>query len=161
MSRLQAVPAFAATVPNVSPKTRGRVCVVDKAKILCVPGVPTFFEYPPLYTQIPRLWCPYSPLWTETFLLRLRAPLKVGDTGDRGMLDRKTRMNKPYFRRHVSPAKRGHAGGILLALGDMKDRSSRRRSIIGSDRIPFVAPRTLEGKILEESANRAPGGFTL
>jgi len=89
-------------------------------------------------------------------------PLKVGDIGDRGMLDRNTCMNKLNFRPHLSPAKRGHARDTLLALGDTKDRDSRMRSIIGSDRIPIVAPRALGGKILEETANSVPaGGFTL
>jgi len=162
VSRMQVVPAFVPGVPNVSPKTRGRVCAVDKAKTLCVPGVPAFFRYPPSIQRFSSCGAPTPPRAQRRSSYGEGVPLKVGDIGDRGVLDMNTGLNKLDFRPHLSPAKRGHARDTLLALGDTKDRDSRMRSIIGSDRIPIVAPHALGGKILEETANSVPaGGFTL
>ena len=167
---MQVVPAFVPTVPNVSPRTRGRVGAVDKANTVCVPGVPTFFRYLLSIQTFSSCGAPTPPRaqrrssYGEEMPLTYgeAIPLKVGDIGDRGVLDMNIGMNKLDFRPHLSPAKRGHAGYTLSSLGDTQDRDSRRRSIICCDRILFVAPRTLEGKILEETANRVPaGGFSL
>jgi len=117
---MQVVPAFVPGVPNVSPTTWGCVCAVDKAKTSCVPSVPTFFMYPPSLQRFFSCGAHTLPHAQRRSSYGEGMPLKVGDTGDRGVLGRKTRTNRPYFRLHLSLAERGHGGGTLSSLGDMQ-----------------------------------------